>query len=263
MRSAGIFSTILKNTDSNAEKQAQYFLSSLSDLIRRYEDSGRVFFTAFIDENEYSSAALFLKNRCVFSEWGGRDGAGRKVIAVGECDRADFPIVCLEISVSKTAREFSHRDVLGSLMSLGADRSVFGDIIVSDGRTAFVFCLSRMVKYVCENLTYIAGDSASVREVSPENIPVFEQKYEDFSVSVASGRLDCFVSAFAKVSREKAKDIIADERVFINGICRQNAEKVLSEGDTVTVRGIGKFVIDRLSGTGRKGKLQYKIRKFI
>ncbi len=263
MRSAGIFSTILKNTNPNAEKQTQYFLSSLSDLIRRYEDSGRAFFTSFLDENEYSSAALFLKNRCVFSEWGGRDGARRKVIAAGECERSDFPITCLEITVSKTSRAFSHRDVLRSLMSLGVDRSVFGDIIIADGGTAFVFCLSRMVGYVCENLNYIAGDGCSVREVPPENIPVFEQKYEEFSVSVASGRLDCFVAALAKVSREKAKDIIADERVFINGICRKNAEKEVSEGDTVTVRGVGKFVVDRLSGTGRKGKLQYKIRKFI
>ncbi len=263
MKSAGIFSTTLKNTNPNTEKQTQYFLSSLSDLIRRYEDTGRPFFTSFLDENEFSAAALFLKNRCVFSDWGGTDFARRKIIAVGSCEKSDFPITCLEISVSKTAREFTHRDVLGSLMSLGADRSVFGDIIVADGRTAFVFCLSRMVKYVCENLTYIAGDGCTVKEVAAEDVPAFEQKYEEILISVASERLDCFVTALAKVSREKAKELIADERVFINGICHKNAEKLISDGDTITVRGIGKFVVDKCSGTGRKGKLQYKIRKFI
>lgn len=252
----------MKNTNSN-EKETQYFLASLSDLKRRHEDSGKVFFTSFLSESEVSEAVAFLKNKCEFSLWGGYGDAVRKITAFGEVAPEDFPIVCLEITVQSFSEPFSHRDVLGSLMSLGTDRSVFGDIVLVNERKAYVFCLAKFETFVCENLTHIAGEGSKVCAVSPSDIKIPPHQYEELRVSVSSPRLDCYVSALANCSREKAKALISEDRVFFNGICVKNPEKKIDDGSVLTVRGVGKFIVDGYDKTSRKGKLQYRIRKFI
>ena len=79
--------------------------------------------------------------------FGGAEGCERVIAGFGvsEEDGTDgFPLACVKITPAglKFAGEMSHRDVLGSLMSLGFERSLLGDIILRE-KEAWVFCAER------------------------------------------------------------------------------------------------------------------------
>ena len=76
--------------------------------------------------------------------FGGYENCERKMVRFGsENDfgyEVDFPIKCIKIEplAKKFAKAYTHRDYLGSLMSLGIDRKKFGDIFV-DGMDAYMY----------------------------------------------------------------------------------------------------------------------------
>ena len=84
-----------------------------------------------------------------------------------------FPITILQITplMDKFSDELSHRDVLGSLMNLGIEREMTGDIIMKASsrsgirNTAYVFCVSSIADYISENLTRIKHTSVRVSHV--------------------------------------------------------------------------------------------------
>lgn len=73
--------------------------------------------------------------------YGGFDGAERVMVAFGPApEPADYPITCLHIAPKqeKFAEELTHRDYLGTLMGLGLERRVLGDILPC-GKGAYLF----------------------------------------------------------------------------------------------------------------------------
>ena len=67
-----------------------------------------------------------------------------------------FPIAYLEIvpSYPKFAEKLGHRDILGSMMNLGVDRSKLGDIVICEDKY-FLICEESMAPYFMENLDKI------------------------------------------------------------------------------------------------------------
>lgn len=56
---------------------------------------------------------------------------------------AEFTAVWLEISWAAKFARVGHSDLLGSMMALGMDRSLFGDLMVEDGTAYLRQCLKR------------------------------------------------------------------------------------------------------------------------
>lgn len=213
-----------------------------ADLGRRAECSGRTVFSDFLGLAELSE----LKNMKLFPKphfWGGFSGAERVVAAFGECENDDFPICIVAVCPvnRKFADELSHRDFLGSLMALGIKRDVIGDIIVSEN-CGYVFCLENIAEYITENLKDVKHTTVKCeicRELPSVAIPVPESA----EYIVSSLRLDVLVSAVFKLSRSSAAELFAKEKVFVNGVLK-NASYTVSHGDSITVRGFGKFIFN-------------------
>lgn len=192
------------------------------------------------------------------------------------------------------ADELTHRDYLGALMNLGIERECIGDIMVvrhahdasdaGSGRSkqtgggaknsavggassAVIFALSEMGEYICRELTRVRHTSVECSLLRMDEYRSsdtgFTQEYEELSVNIASERVDAVTAAVYKVSRQKAADVIAAERVFINGRVVNSAGKPLKAGDRVSVRGTGKYIFDGINGTSRKGRLFADVRKYV
>ena len=87
----------------------------------------------------------------------GAEGCARQIARFGSCGcNGDFPVVCLKITPKsrKFAQPYTHRDLLGALLSLGIERSAIGDLIVGED-CSYAFCLARIAPYLCENLTSV------------------------------------------------------------------------------------------------------------
>lgn len=174
-----------------------------------------------------------------------------------------YPISVLEIKpVSKKfAEALSHRDFLGALMNLGIERSLLGDILVRE-KAACVFCCERIGAYICENLfrikhTQVQAGISNLTEFR------FEPEFACITGSVASLRLDAVLAMVYKKSRSETNAQITAGFAFVNQRLTQNTSHLLKEGDVVSFRGFGKFLLESVGGQSKKGKIYITIKKFI
>ena len=157
-----------------------------------------------------------------------------------------------------------HRDVLGSLMSLGLKRETLGDIIVTDdSKKAYVAVMPGIAEYICSNLERVARDKVRVSVVPVTKVPEKKQSFSDMSLTLASVRLDALLSGMLSISRDKAKMLIASGRVAVNHSEVTRCDGDFSEGDIVTVKGEGKFVVDAFLGQSAKGRHRVIVRKYL
>ena len=83
------------------------------------------------------------------------------------------------------------------------------------------------------------------------------------SLTLASVRLDALVSGMLSISRDKAKTLIASGRVMVNHSEATRCDADFSEGDIISVKGEGKFVVDAFLGQSAKGRYRVIVRKYL
>ncbi|MGN1234385.1 MAG: YlmH/Sll1252 family protein [Christensenellaceae bacterium] len=190
---------------------------------------------------------------------GGYPDAERKIVRFGRFDYEEaFPIVCLKISPlnQKFADELTHRDFLGSVLNLGIERSVIGDVVVKENE-GYVFCLSGMADYLQENLTRVKHTSVRV-EAFDGTIDSVDDG-EETSILVTSLRADCMVAAAFRLSRSEAEEAFRAGAVFVDGRMTEGAKKV-KEGESVTLRGKGKFRFIKEEGHSKKDRIYITVK---
>ena len=201
-----------------------------------------------------------------FDTFGGYENCERQIARFGsEADfgyEIDFPIVCIKIEplAPKFAKEYTHRDYLGSLMGLGIDRKKFGDIFV-DGLSAYLYCDDQTAAYVIENLASVGRNSVkcSLSEL-PDSYK--QEATTAMTIQCASPRVDAVIAKVYNLSRKDTLPYFAEKKVSVNGHLCENNDKLLAPGDSVSVRGFGKFNYLREGGLSKKGKLNLTIEKF-
>lgn len=238
------------------------------ELAVKSERSGRYTYTDFLslaDISELNSISKEIRPT-EFELWGGHEQCERKVARFGSEEALGysepFPVVCIKISPlsAKFADKLTHRDFLGALMSLGVERSVLGDIFVEEN-CAYIFCLERMADYIISELTSVKHTAVKCeRSGNPAEYAPAEP--EPVTVQTASMRADAVVAKACNLSRADSLALFAQQKVFINGrLCTGNST-LLKAGDSVTVRGFGKFDVLEEMGLSRKGKLNIKIARY-
>jgi len=251
-----------KNFSDNSflTKEDKLLISNLRELDQKSYRTGRPAFSDFLDTLEQSLAKTALGDNAVF--FGGFDDAERRMVGFMPDYEVEFPITAIEITLSDGASALEHRAVLGSIMALGIERSVIGDILITDKHRAVVFIKSEFYNYFDANLLKIGRENCSISRIATEEV-IVERNTETFTVSVASLRLDCFTAAAVKTSREKAVALITAKKVFLNRVETCDPSKSVSEGDQLIVRGVGKFNLKAINGTTRKGRISAEIEKYI
>ena len=160
-------------------------------------------------------------------------------------------------------RELSHRDYLGSILSLGIERFVVGDIAALDAHSALVFADPKIAEYIVTSLCKVASDDVRCAHTTVPDDFTVEENVEDIVMSVASMRIDCIVGGLTNRPREQAQSLVKSGAVTLDyeEIC--DTDKRISAPALVSVRGYGKFrVLDNGSET-RRGRLRVKAQKFI
>ena len=81
--------------------------------------------------------------------------------------------------------------------------------------------------------------------------------------TVASLRLDSIISSGFRIGRSLAAQHIAAGRVAINGLPCTKSDKTVSEGDKISVRGLGKIKLAQVNGTTKKGRISVLIHRYV
>ena len=160
--------------------------------------------------------------------------------------------------------ELDHRSFLGAVLALGLSRDTVGDIIVRDGHEAIIITVRAAAELLLSQppvLTYVGRDKVCVSEtvLPPDYEP--EKRFTELSITVASPRLDAVVSELARLSRDKAKAAVIGGVVAISGRVEQRPDREVVQGDVLSVRGHGKFVIGE-RGTTSRGRVRLAVKKY-
>lgn len=238
------------------------------DLSRQADQKGIVCFSDFLTIHELhilKDAAPRLYG--TFKVSGGYPNAERQMAAFLP-DALSFswkyPIDCIEIlpAYPKFAQELTHRDILGALMSLGLERSRLGDIVVDECRY-YLFVKSEMSPYILEELREIRHTSVKCRLVEPEAAGRITPRMAEHQSTITSNRLDNIVAAFTGRSRSQAVTLIQSGKISVNGNeCLHNTY-ICKSDDVISIRGVGKFIFDGVTGETRKNRIRIVYRQYL
>ncbi len=197
--------------------------------------------------------------------YGFTDDAERCLVAFSQDDSEDVSIFndvakVARISYNDKFNTLSHRDFLGSIMSLGFTREKMGDLVI-EGNRVYVPIVIDFVDYVLQNLTKVRNSPVNVNLELFNELP--QKKFEILYKVLASLRIDSVVSALTNLSREKSKGIIRDSKVKLNGNIELSPDRKVNEGDIVVISGFGKFKIKESLGSTSKNKIKLIIDKFV
>lgn len=236
------------------------------ELAERSLNKNIFVYTDFLNEQHQSELKnAYPQNFVTF--WGGAEFAERKIARFGTPDDVsyseDFPLCVLKIRTlgGKFSTQMSHRDVLGALMALGIVREKVGDIFVSDN-SCFAIVHQSIAEFVVQNLTSVGKNNVSVtQETSVDDAFAPQKDVRKFSAQ--SNRLDAIVCKTFNLSREKACELAATGKIFVDGTPCEKTARVLKVGEKVSVRGYGKFEFVGVCGTSKKGKTYFCVEVYI
>lgn len=235
----------------------------VSDCVSLCAKTGRPKFLGFLTENETASAISVLKGfSAKYIFFGGYDLASRRYLGVfPEWDEDMlFPIDGITFNFP-SAYSLSHRDFLGALMALKISRESVGDILVGEGQ-AVVFVSNTVSQHILSEIRKIGSVGVKAELGIPDSLPEVSEKVF-LSGTVASNRIDCVVATIIGTSRSNALELIGEGRVSVNSIqCEKNTKSVHS-GDSITIRGKGRFTVESMDEYSKKGRLILKYSKFL
>lgn len=262
---------LLKDYKKQGDKMC---LAQVLDKIEISKVKGRIDSTDFLDMYQVSLVESFLKKNKIeqYKLFGGYEDSERKILIT-------YPESYTEEMVQKNYEKFlrvvrielpeeehgkyAHRNYLGGIVKLGLKREKVGDILVANEGADIVVVsdFAEVLEKELPSLTRFENSKISITEIS--NLKKKEIKIENIEIIVPSLRLDNIVSDLARTSRSKASQIIAQERVFINGKNETKVSKQVKLGDIITIRGKGRFIIKDFKGTTRSGRTVVLIEKYV
>ncbi len=257
------------------DKDIQSLYARLDDLKGRAV-RGEMGISAFLSPRELHYAEAFLKRQGVdFFSFGGYDGAERGRVYIlpdymeGIKDAealADFGYSSHIFALGVRGSGFeklSHRTVMGSLLGLGIERSVIGDIIMTDEYSAVVLCDESIADFLLLHWKKAGRDTIRLEKVILSSDFSPKREYAPISDTVSSPRLDCVVAAVCNLSREKARETVVNGAVELDYELEERPDREVVPPCVASVRGYGKFRILSLSDKTKKGRYRLQAEKFL
>ena len=249
-------------------------LSQVLDKIEFSKTREKIENTDFLDMYQISLVENFLRKIKFenYKLYGGYEESERKILIIypekynESMLEKNYSKMLKVVRVSLPEEEkgkYTHRNYLGGIVKLGLKREKVGDILVSDDGADIVVVedFAEILKQELPNLTRFEKSEITIEEI--KNIRKKEIKLEEIKIIVPSLRLDNIVSDLAKTSRNKAAQIINQERVFVNGQNETKLSKQIKLQDIITIRGKGRFVVKEFAGTTRSGRTIVIIEKYV
>lgn len=219
--------------------------------------------TDFLDPYERKLAKSILKQLMGISykESGGLDDSERQIIVIYpdyyQYNDIDMPIDFLMIELD--IDNLSHRDFLGAILNLGINRDKIGDILIHE-TYAQIVVKNEISNFIRMNLERVGNKRVKIKEIELTDLHQGKIDYKEILTTISSLRLDVLISEVFKISRNDSQKIIGAERVKVNWEPIDKVFKELEEGDLVSAKGYGRFILYSIEGTSRKGKPRIKLR---
>lgn len=224
--------------------------------------------TAFLSPRELEMARYLFGEPEGLYAFGGCEGAERKMLCYlpdyldeSWLSGEDSPMVCLRASFFEGDAP-THRDFLGALMGSGITRECIGDIYVGKGSCDF-FVTAEIAPYILQNFSSAGRTKLRLDSVSLSQASIPEPEVKPIKDTLASLRLDSVISSGFRVGRSSAAQYVTSGRAAINGLPCEKPDKPIAEGDSISVRGLGKIKLRSVNGQTKKGRISIIIDRYV
>lgn len=224
--------------------------------------------TRFLSPREREMARYLFGEQPGLYDFGGYEGAERKLLIFlpdylteNFLTGAETPCVCLR-AVFYQGDSPTHRDFLGALMGSGIQRETVGDILV--GKSSCDFFVTREVApFILQNFTSAGRVHLRLEQIPLESAQIPEPEVKIFRDTLPSLRLDCVISAGFRISRSLAGQYIAAGKAAMDGLPCVKPDKIVMEGASVTVRGLGKIKLASVGGRTKKDRISVELHRYV
>lgn len=207
-----------------------------------------------------------VANTCFF---GGTESAERQVLCyIPEYYEREYflyeedsPVAALRAEISDYD-SLTHRDFLGGILAQGIRREVLGDIFVSKEYCDFLV-LREMAPYLLQHLSSIGRARVRLSQIPLKELEVPEQKMKVIRDTVSTLRLDSVMASGFQIGRSKAQTFISAGKVEVNHGPVTKPDRMVSEGDVISCRGLGKMMVSQVNGQTKKGRTSVVLQKYL
>ena len=223
--------------------------------------------TCFLSPRELEMTRYLFGDVEGLTAFGGYDGAERKMLVYlpEYLDESSLwetpPLVCLRAAFYE-GDSLSHRDFLGALMGAGIARETVGDICVGTGSCDF-FVTEEIAPYILQNFTGAGRTKVRLQAISLEEVHVPQPEVKEIKDTLASLRLDSVISAGFRVGRSQAAQYVTAGKAAVGGLPCEKPDKVVEEGASISVRGLGKIRLRAVNGQTKKGRISVVIDRYV
>lgn len=249
-------------------------VSKLLDKAVRSRRNREYVHSGFLDPYQRAvlEKALLNVKDIYYTFSGGYEGAERVIAVFGPepfTDETSGPELPFRVVKAKpvsrvrvTDSKLSHRDYLGSLMGLGINREKIGDILVNEDYCDIIV-LEEIADFISYNLQKAGNIRLDVTIGLIGDLEAAGNRAREIKTTVASLRLDVIAGACFGMSRTKAADIIRAEYVNVNWESEKNPDKLLRQGDIISMRGKGKAVLELVGNISKKGRTFVLLKRLV
>ncbi len=222
--------------------------------------------TDFLDPYEVYLAQSIL-NRFTDLNYkiaGGYENAERRIIIIypDYYDSHQLPAGIGALKISNSNEDLSHKDYLGSILSLGIIRDKIGDIIVHKDY-AFIIVKEEIEDFIFYNLEKVANKNISLEPLDLASIVEGKSDYKEVTVFLKSLRLDSAISAVYNLSRKDSMKIIKGNNVKLNWEPIDKGSCEIKEKDVISVRRYGRAILHDISGYSKSGRIRCTFRILV
>lgn len=248
--------------DKNQILNMRKLLDKIEITLNKYQ----IQITDFMDPYEIRLSKSIL-NRFTYLEYceiGGIEEAERKIIIIYpqyiEIEDVDSFIAAL--SMEWNSNNLSHRDFLGGILNLGINRNKVGDILIHEGY-AQVIVKREVADFILTSLDRIGNQKVKVRQIPIDELKAGQVDYIIKRTVLSSLRLDVLISGAYNLSRNDSQSLIVAQRVKVNWEPVDKVSKEVKQGDMISVKGYGRFILSAIEGISKKGRIKVELKLLI
>lgn len=247
--------------------------SRIADRIRQAEEGFYITNTDFLDLHQQALAREECRGHSDLRFWfyGGYEDAERRILIIAPKDYGETLedvlgieefLQVIHVETGGSDRKLSHRDYLGSVLGLGIERRMIGDILV-DEKGADMIVRPDISTFLEQEYRSVGRTDAKI-EVRPiGELAVPERRVQVIRDTLPSLRLDNVVSTAFKLSRSDAVKGIRSGIVSVDHMECTKIDQRIDEGAVIVLRGKGKAVLQEIGGESKKGRIWVEILRYV
>ena len=210
--------------------------------------------TFFLDPKELNQVKSKLKKVEYNTYYPYRDSE-KNIIYTGK----EPEVLLYEILIKIPVR---HQDIMGAMYSLNIATELFGDILIIDNRY-FIYILPIVRNYFESNFLMVKNAHIELKELDINYLNDYERSYEKLEFIVSSNRIDTVISSIIHTGRSNINDYIKKKEILLNYDYLKDNSYKLKEGDTFSIRKIGKFKYNGIIKNTKSNHIIIEILKYL